>query len=165
MYIFVLSYEVKIMNSTRKIYRITALFMAALMFLTSVGFTVDMHYCQGNIKSFSFFGKAKNCYELANLPTPCQAHKKTKPPPTNGGIYIDKKECCHNKSVYFHADLNQRTQSADFVLSQSFQPFFAAFVYVFLPNKFVETNMTSFAFYTPPPIPRDISVLLQTFLL
>ena len=55
-------------------YRLLAFFMAALMFLTSAGFLVDFHYCQGELKSFNFFGKAPNCHEMA-MSGSCAHHK------------------------------------------------------------------------------------------
>ena len=62
------------MKSTSITYRIIALTMAFLMFFTSVGFTVDMHYCQGKLKTFNFFGKAKSCHEVGEGMKDCPFH-------------------------------------------------------------------------------------------
>ena len=68
------------MNSFSSTYRLIALMMAFLMFFTSAGFTMDMHYCGGELKSVSFFGKAKTCHDMAGEnETPkkdCPHHKK-----------------------------------------------------------------------------------------
>lgn len=154
------------MNSISSIYRIIALSMASLMFLTSIGFSVDIHYCQGHLKSFNFFGKAKNCYELANAPTPCEKHENRIPQQKDNGSSIDKKECCHNKLFHTLTDQNKEIQTSEFILSQQLQQFVVAYVVTFFINDFSQESTTAdYVHYKSPLIARDISVLIQSFLL
>lgn len=154
------------MTKTSYTYRFIALTLAFLMFFTSVGFAVDMHYCQGNLKSVSFFGKAKTCYEMAEV-TPmkeCSNHQKMMG--QKEGCSIDKKDCCSNKTLHFQSDQDQQFQTSNFVVSTQLQQFVIAYVAVFFTNDFsIESDANSFAHYKPPVISRDISILVQSFLL
>ena len=47
--------------NTKFSYRALAMFMAFLMFSSSIGFSMDIHYCGDELKSFSFFGDAEAC--------------------------------------------------------------------------------------------------------
>ena len=38
-----------------------ALFMAFLMFSSSIGFSMDVHFCENQIESVNFFGDAEPC--------------------------------------------------------------------------------------------------------
>ena len=58
------------MNKISNTYQFTALMLAFLMFFTSTGFAINVHYCQGELKSFSFFGKSKTCNEMADEVVP-----------------------------------------------------------------------------------------------
>ena len=153
------------MNLISNTYRIISLTLAFLMFFTSVGFSIDMHYCGNSVQSFSLFGKAKNCTEMMETAATksCQMHKKMANP--KDGYSINKKDCCHNRTLNLQADLTSEIQTNDFMVSQQLQNFVIAFVVVFLENRPVETIAPNFALYKPPLIPRDIPVLVQSFLL
>ncbi len=153
------------MNPISITYRITSLTLAFLMFFTSVGFSIDMHYCGNHLQSFNLFGKAKNCTEMvATAATKgCQMHEKITTP--KDGFSIHKKDCCHNRTLNLQADLTSEIQTDNFMDSQQLQDFVVAFVVVFLENRPTETTASNFALYTPPLIPRDIPVLFQSFLL
>jgi len=154
------------MNSFKSTYRLIALMMAFLMFFTSAGFTMDMHYCGGELKSVSFFGKAKTCHEMTGEnKTPmkdCPHHKKMAA--KKKGCSEDK-DCCSNKNVQLH-DQDQKVQTNDFVVSKQLKQFVIAYVAIFFIDDFdLQREATTFALYKPPLIPRDIPVLNQTFLL
>lgn len=153
------------MSLINRTYRSIALILALLMFTTSVGFAVDMHYCQGQLKSVSFFGKAKSCHEMADAASRknCTLHKKMKE--QNKGCSIDKNGCCENETQYFHSDQDQKTQGFDITLSKQLQQFVVAYTFVFIVHTPANTNNLTFSFYKPPLIERDIPVLIQSFLL
>jgi hypothetical protein len=148
------------------LYRIIALTLAGLMFFTSVGFSVDTHYCQGQLKSFSFFGNATPCHDMVDE-TPmkeCPRHEKMMA--ENEERSVDKKNCCSNKTLYFHFDEDQQSQNVNLVVSQQLQQFVIAYVAVFLYNDFIiESYAASYAHYKPPLVSRDIPVLFESFLL
>ena len=58
-------------------YQFFAIFMAMILFLSSVGVALDTHVCQDKLKSISFLGEAKNCYELAGYSVKSCEHKTT----------------------------------------------------------------------------------------
>ncbi len=148
-------------------YRLFALTMALLMFFVSAGIAVDMHYCGGELKSVSFFGKAKTCHDMvkkqpATMPN-CPHHKKTS---TKKPGCTEDKNCCSNKTLLLQSEGEQQLLSSDFVFSKRTKHFVAAFVQVFLANNYNKVNTSvSYTHHKPPLISRDISVLFQTFLL
>ncbi|HFA49223.1 MAG TPA: hypothetical protein ENJ95_09420 [Bacteroidetes bacterium] len=152
------------MNPTSRTYRFIAFSLAFLMFSTSASFAVDMHFCQGKVKSFSIFGKAKNCYDMA-VNKDCPNHQKMAQQ-NEGCSSMAQKQCCHNSTLQVQPDQNQQVQSLDFSLNKPLQHFVAAYVFIFFKNTFsVENDAPSFANYIPPIISRDIPVLFETFLI
>ncbi len=146
-------------------YRIFALTLALLMFVTSVGFSIDMHYCQGQLKSFCFFGKAESCHEMAET-TPikiCPHHQKMMV--QKEGCSIDKKDCCKNRTLHIQSDQDLQVQTSNLILDKQLQQFVIAYVMAFITDFDLKTGTPSFAHYKPPLIWRDIPVLNQTFLL
>jgi len=128
-----------------------------------MSYTIDFHYCQGQLKSFSLFGKAKNCHEMASKMASCH-HKKQ----------VDKKpmacsesdnNCCNNETVHYESDLDQQFLNFDFFNLDS-QLFVVATPEASLDDLFIDIKeITPFAHYKPPLIQKDISVLFETFLL
>jgi len=147
-------------------YRFFALFMALVMFTSSVNLAVDMHFCQGKLKTVSLIGKAKTCHEIATSTTVKQCPNHQLMTTEKEGCSIDQKSCCHNKTVLLDADQNQDIQAVDVVISQQLQQFVAVCVAVLFTNNLnIESDNVAFADYQPPFIPRDIPVLIQSFLL
>ena len=154
------------MRLTSITYRIIALTMACLMFFTSVGITVDMHYCQGKLKTFNFFGKAKSCHDIGEGMKDCPFHAKMKTANKSDGNTISKKGCCSNKTFHIQSDQDQQCQVDNAVIvSAELEYFVIAFVEIFLKSAVPETENPAYAAYKPPLIPRDIYVLLETYLL
>ena len=151
-------------------YRLFALTMALLMFVTSVGFSIDLHICQDHVKSASLFGDAPTCYELAGFKNPVKKVVddtcKDKKEHQHNGTSIDKKECCHNEALNFQSNSNQVTSSTQILSNRQLQQFVIAYVAAFIGQDLNEARTSiSFALYKPPLIPRDIPVLVQSFLL
>lgn len=151
------------MNKTSYTYRFIALMLVLLMFFTSVGFVVDLHYCQGQLKTFSFLGEAESCHDMGEGMKNCPSHKKMMEAEQSGAT-INKKDCCSNKTLHFQSDQNQQVQAFDFAVTQQFQQFVMAYVAVFFTNDFrIGKEVASFVHYEPPVIPRDIYVLLENY--
>lgn len=153
------------MNSINSTYRFIALFLALLIFTTSVGFAVDIHYCQGELKTVSFFGKAKSCHNMANA-TPmknCPQHQKMLKQSEN--CSVDTQDCCGNKTLHFQSDQDKVLQTVDFTLNKQLQQFVATYVVVFFSINSFKKVSTPFIFYKVPLIIRDIPVFFQSFLL
>lgn len=73
--------------------------------------------------------------------------------------------CCSNKLFHFQLDQDKQVQTFDFTVSQELHQFVASFVTVFFSNNLIKTEPPLFVNYRPPPIIRDIPVLVQSFLL
>ena len=150
--------------NTSLLYRFTAILLALLVLVTSVGLTVDRHFCGGEMKSFSLVGKAKTCYELATgkpQPTCVKADNKDE----FQGIAFSKKPCCENKTDHFQTDTDTSLQSASDALTVQTQHFLVAYVAVFVQSYVHYFSPKQYLDYRPPSILRDIPVLIQSFLL
>lgn len=146
------------------LHRITAISMALLMLLSSTGFSMDMHYCQDQLKGISLIGKAKSCHDRQETP-PCHKTKKTCHHTEENLSQAEQDNCCHNETVVIEkSDLDATpTQIAT---SQDIQlDFVAAFIAVYVFNYSVHAVFQPYAKYKPPLPDRDIQVLYQTFLI
>ncbi len=137
-----------------KSYQIVAFALATLMFCTSVGFTIDMHFCQGNLAAVSVFGEATCCKNacVANKKACCQL------PVENG-----TKGCCENTSIDVQLDTDI-PQVETPTLSKSQIQFVVAFVTTYFPQYNPTTSIVKYQNYKPPLLIRDIPVLIQSFL-
>lgn len=140
--------------------------MAVLMFSSSIGLSMDIHFCGNELKSFSFFGEAKACQmeqvkqETESSHACCAATKKEikschSKEMTNGN-------CCHNESLVL--DNAGEFDTSDFYAVQ-FQQILIT-VLVFSPNFQIFENANAalnYAHYNPPPLIEDISILHQVF--
>lgn len=154
------------MKSTSITYRIFAITMALLIFITSVGFSVDMHYCQGQLKTFNLFGKAKSCHDIGEGMKDCPQHKQIAEVGLQHGSMISNKGCCSNKLHHFQSDQDQQYKvDKTITLTPTLECFTIAFVASFLSVTVTATDNPIYAHYKPPNISRDIYVLLETFLL
>ncbi len=143
-------------------YRQIAFPLVFLMFFTSTGFSVDIHYCQGKLKSISLLGEAQSCFEKAQK-SPCKKHA------TTCHAHIDKeshKGCCDNETFFIQLD-------ADYPLGQintltweqvtSAFSFLWSFIFSFHDRDY--HTIIPHQNYKPPLLDLDIPVLFQSFLL
>ena len=126
---------------------------------------LDVHLCQGQLKSFQFFGKAKNCYEMAKAASmkKCSHHSKTVAHQT--AKPIDKKHCCEDKSFFVQSDIDQINPIADLPIDPDFSYFIIPFISSFLSDETLDKKPTLIARHQVPLISRDTYVLNQAFLL
>ena len=134
--------------------------MALLMFITSIGFAIDLHYCQGDLKSVSFFSEAKKCHDMVAM-TNCSHHQKQQ---EQSQSCPEEEGCCQNETFQFQPDHELTIQTFEFVVNKQLQHFLTAYVIVLI-NQFDEENPITHTYYKPPLIRRDIPVLVQSFLL
>jgi hypothetical protein len=154
------------MTIMQKIYRRIALVLAFLIFCTSTGFSIDMHFCQDQLKSISFIGKAKSCHDLSANATikKCPHHQKMMK--QDEGCSTDGKNCCSNKTFYFQANKDQQFQSAVVIENKQLEKFDITSVPSFQFDKFgIVSDSAPYSHYKPPLILKDIPVLIQSFLL
>lgn len=151
---------------TKFSYRVLAMFMAFLMFSSSIGFSMDIHFCGDELKSFSFFGEAEACemMQLKKLEESnhscCETPKKEIKDCHNRETA--KGNCCHNESLVI--DNGGELETSDFSLEQ-FQQVLVAVIILF-PNVDIfktSSKHVNYAYHNPPPIIKDISILHQVF--
>lgn len=153
----------KIINRTYQ--RIIALTLAFMMLITSVSFAVDMHYCNGKLKSVSLFGKAKSCHEktVTNKKPVCPYHQKMQKQSTDDKM--NKNDCCENRTTIIQADDDRSKSDLVAPTFQELQQFAIAYLLVF--HKIITNDKQSIQeiSYQSPFITRDIYVLSEAFLL
>jgi len=139
-------------------YRPGAILLALLMFTTSVGIPMDMHYCGGQLKSVAFFGKARRCSELAVPAKGCQFHQV----PSQAEPTLARKKCCTDKTAFLELDQNKEISPVP-QLSAPQQLLLTAYVLVNWWSPTAASNEVAFHRYKPPLPPRDIPVWVQSF--
>lgn len=154
-----------------KSHRIISLMMAFLMLCSSTGFSIDFHYCQGNLKHFSIFGEAESCHsKKANnhckmkKNSSCKMKKKTCPASSSKEKIKDcKKGCCSNNTITIPTitDL-QLNANPEYKLSPL--QFVKAFVANFIIGHIdLSEYIAQHQYYIPPLLDRDIPILVQCF--
>lgn len=138
--------------------KITAIFLTVLILISSIGGSVDVHYCQGQIKSIAFFGKAKSCHDNEIKQTCHHSKKSDKSNNSN-----KKENCCHNDKHTIEKS-NLDAPNPEFSNLDNFQLKFVATYFVSLSeryhNKIVLNNYRE---YKPPLVESDILVFYQVF--
>jgi len=151
------------MKSPKMIYRMIAMMMAVLIFFSSIGVVIDVHFCNGKLISYAFYGKAKTCYELAGFENPEQAVEVDSLKDDHSQCNIGLKDCCGNETQIAKNNYEYQTSSPSLTTQDD--------IYPVLVN-YVSNSLNLFKFkpsftqnYSPPFIPKNFSVLFQSFLL
>ena len=155
--------DVDVMNLS-KTQRALSLSLAAVMLTSSVSFSMDMHLCQGHIKSVSFFGKVKSCCpneqsdQCKNLQQTCDRDTGK-----NNSFY--KKPCCVDASLFFQSLEYQ----AKFDLTNEDKPIMANLLGTEASRSLLWHNLSPIylrAFHPhQPPLPEGNTIILfQVFL-
>ena len=146
-----------------KISKFCAPLLALMVLVSSLSYNIDFHYCQGQLKSFSLFGKAKNCHEMASKMASCHHHKEKSD--DSSSCSEEDNNCCNNETVHFESDFDEKFLNIDYLnlISQLFVVASKSSSFDDLFDKIKE--VTPFAHYKPPLIQKDIPVLFESFLL
>ena len=137
-------------------HRIISLILALVMLCTSVGFSADVHYCKGELKSFSLIGEATSCHTVRKS---CPHHKMMKVDAE------EKMDCCENHKLEVDDLDTDFTVAADVELTDLEFKFIASFVYSFFnlaPPQVVKSTFLEKKALLPS---MDIYVLLGRYLL
>jgi len=144
-----------------KTYNLFSLTMAILIFFSSSGMSMDIHFCQGKIKRINLFGKAKTCAEVSQNSTKCHTTINTT---STCGIDSNHNGCCNNQSFELDFDFDfGDVMEHNFTDSQL--KFVTALVYNYLGLKLPKPNLNNYTSYHPPSLRQNFIVLFQTFLL
>ncbi|ELR73112.1 hypothetical protein C900_05747 [Fulvivirga imtechensis AK7] len=140
--------------------RMAAVSLAALVLFTTTGFQLNAHYCAGSLKSFSFFGEAEACkHEMKKIiKKPCHMHGEM--------MALEKSEddCCDYQDIMLEPAAYEAVALAKVAFDQSFE-FVPQTTSVEIPAHASDAQLDFITTYRPPPIDRDIFVMVQSFLL
>lgn len=154
------------MNFSRKI---APLILIPLMLFSSIGFSLDMHFCGDELKSVGLFG-ATPCemeeamnenQDISNLP-PCHQKMLNKVKKTSSKNGFNRGKCCHNESLDFEVNSDVESlqiQETDLTQVSAVIIYTAINLNLFQPK----VQLEFYENYKPPLIDEDISVLHQVF--
>jgi hypothetical protein len=143
-------------------HRISAMFMATLMLLSTIGFSMDIHFCQGNIAGIRTLGQTDGCCNQ-------QSHNdktNTRIKCADKSNSIDKKgNCCHNEHlVIYKVDLE--APALQLTTTQAVQlNVLATPLQVWNLNMPTKKGINAYEIYHPTIPDKDIQVLFQRFLI
>ncbi len=128
-------------------------FMASVVLMSTMSFTVDMHYCGDTLVDFSFIHQVKTCgMEKEQDIVSCEK-------PT-----VSEKSCCTDKQMIKEGKEDLKVSFEQFTVAQ--QVFFTSFTFAYI-RLFEGTESKEVAFidYAPPFLKQDVQALHQTFLI
>jgi hypothetical protein len=134
-------------------YKSIACFMAIAVLMTTMSFTIDMHYCGTALVDFSFFQNVETCgMETNPAVAPCQNPE------------MSRKSCCSDEQLVVEGQDNLKDNFAILTFEQ--QVFVASLTYFYI-NRFEGTTSKEVDFFdhVPPFVKRDVQVWHQSFLI
>lgn len=134
-----------------------AIFLSALLFISSTGFTVSNHFCGGSLEKIDIgFSGEKLVCEMTKVKDVCPSHPSSSE--------MEKASCCSNQ--FFHISLEDTFEKVNVKEKDFNQDFFIAYSLVRegYASIILERNY-NLLHYTPPLLDRDIPVLVQSFLI
>ncbi len=126
--------------------------MAILVLLTTMSFTVDMHYCGESLIDFSVIQNAKTCgMEKSQSENDCE-------------ITLAEDSCCTNKQLVVEGQDELKLNFDKITFEQ--QAFVATFFYTYIGLfEGLDTQIIPFKNYSPPFLERDLQKLHETYLI
>lgn len=126
--------------------------LSLVILITSMGFTVSSHVCGGKrVKTVISVGKADVSCGMEKNANNCASKKQMKP------------NCCQDEVQLIQNDEDYTQQLTNFDFSPDFLiAFITSYVELF-ENETTEADF--FSDHSPPPLIRDIPVLIQSFLI
>ena len=135
------------------IHKSIAFFMATVVFITTMSFTIDMHFCGEDMVDFSFFQQVDTCgMEKLQVFSGCDNPE------------MNMKSCCSDEQILVKGQDDLKNNFVNLTLEQ--QIFVASFTYSYV-NLFEGAVLTDIPFvaYSPPFVKQDVQVLHQLFLI
>ncbi|WP_194850670.1 HYC_CC_PP family protein [Nonlabens antarcticus] len=135
------------------IHKSMSLFMASVVLMATMSFTMDMHFCGDTFVDYSFSQSADTCgMELSSTTTNCENNM------------LSQKSCCNDTQLIKQGNDDLKISFSQ--LSHEQQLFVATFTYSYLNLLDGTTSQeTPFFDYAPPFIEQDVQILHQTFLI
>ena len=132
-------------------HKILSFAMAFVVLLSTMSFTVNMHYCGDTLVETAIFKSTKGCgMEMEK--------------PSIEGCAMTKKNCCDDKQLVVDGQDELQLQIDQISFEQ--QVFIASFVYTYI-NLFegLDKNVSSFEEYKPPLVVRQIFKIDESYLI
>ena len=133
-------------------HKILSVALASLVFVTTMSFTVNMHYCGDSLVDFALFHNAQTCgMENQSSQKSCEQGFSEKP-------------CCSDTQIVVDGQDDLKTSYTN--LTFEHQAFVATFFYTYI-NLFdgLDKNIVPFRDYAVPFLIRDIQKLHETYLI
>ena len=149
--------------------------MSFFIMTSSIGFTIDIHFCGNEYQSFALLGKAKKCEKENAKPDEktsskkshaCCKNKSEKKAKVTKSCHQSKTaiksgNCCHNKIL--HVENNVVDQPA-FAQNILIKLLVAEVVYNYNFTPVIIDKLPAHFFqYKPPPIVTDANIQYQVF--
>ncbi len=157
----------------RRTFRFVAVLLAFIVGLTSMGFALHVHYCQGKAVSVALFEQADHCGKQQRAPHACQLEQGKQLAPAlqkrscDQACSIGERACCKDE-VFLLQD--QQDKAIKVLEAEGASKALPLPVFAPMPNSdqcalpvFFEKERAPIV-YLSPPILRDIPVLIQSFL-
>lgn len=129
------------------IHKISAFLMVLVVLMSTMSFTISMHYCQGELVDTAIFQKAHNCGMEMDVKSDMS---------TNG--------CCDDKEISLEGQDELKLPISD--LSQEQQLFVASFLQSYLDLFQVAEKRKKIFFDYPPPFQvRQLFKLNETYII
>ncbi|HMB61500.1 MAG TPA: hypothetical protein VKN36_00405 [Eudoraea sp.] len=134
--------------------KITSSVMAVIVLLSTMSFSVDLHYCGDHLVDFSIYDSVNTCMMEA----------KTSKSSGECAVMEMDMDCCTDVEVVLEGQDDLKISLDQLTFDQ--QLFVVSFVYSYI-NRFegCDENIVPFKDYSPPPLIRDVQLLDQTFLI
>jgi len=138
------------MNTVRSI---ASAFLASVVLIASVGVTINLHLCAGEVQSMALFVKPQPCKSVEK---PCHGTER----------HAKKNGCCEEKTI----EAKGKDATVEVKVSTQLSPSFNL-ITVILPVLYSIVDFEIFlstprsVHYKPPLIEEDITVLAHTFLI
>ena len=130
------------------------------MVFISMGFSMNLHICQDQIKTLSIIGEIENCQTMKN----CSSKKHCEVMVEEQSDYSTQcqNDCCTEESIWLKSDQEQFKVNLENVVPESTIQFLLAFTKS-LQNNDNDNSNVSFVDYNPPPLIGNIYKAVQSF--
>lgn len=137
-------------------YKITAVVLASLVLFSSLSFSVEKHFCEGEMRS-SFFKEAVELCDMQS--TGCHSDEATT---TCCSVSIEPSDCCIDSSEFIEGiSIEERARSEQRI---NLQPIVILISTFFIENRLCKENwFSAFRYNISPLLSFDIGVLFQVF--
>lgn len=133
------------------LHKIVSLLMAFVVLFSTMSFTLDMHYCGDTLVDTAVFQKAKTCgMEIQKLPA-------------NSDCSVTKKDCCSDEQLAVSGQDELKNSFDKLNIDQ--QIFVASFVYSYFNIFEYQEENTTYTYYTPPLVVRNIYKIDESYLI